>query len=60
MRKSFALMLLLSLTVALAAMGCAQQQDTATESTTEMPATEMPADTSMLADTTAMPDTMPH
>lgn len=57
MRKYFALTVvaLLALTFALTTVGCAQKDTTTTEHT-EIPATEMPMDTSMVPDT-AMVDT---
>jgi PBP1b-binding outer membrane lipoprotein LpoB len=53
MRKLFALAMvaILSLTIALAVMGCSQKQETSTETTPPPEQTSMPADTGAAADT---------
>jgi len=53
MRKLFALAMvaMLSLTIALAAVGCSQKQESTTETTPPAEQTTMPADTGAAADT---------
>ena len=53
MRKLFALAMvaMLSLTIALAAVGCGKKQESTTESTPPTEQTSMPADTGAAADT---------
>jgi hypothetical protein len=62
MRKNFALAMIamLSLTIALAAVGCGQKKEETTETTPPVETSTMTDTTTMMSDTSMMADTSMH